>query len=111
MKLILTYYVDKSPETVKAHLAGAVRTGIDATADLAVPSLPPDVETERVPEGIRVHGGNTGLDGSEGQISGTDLLTTVRFEVPWETGDTDTQKLRAASRFAATVADEVLTAA
>ena len=110
MKLILTQYLGVEPAEVAGKLEEAVVHGLDAAAG-RIAAERDDVVTERVTEGIRVHGGLQILDGSELRVSGDDQLTILEFIVPWTSVDSDGTKLLAANVFAHTVATEVDAAA
>ena len=95
MKLVLTYYVEASPESVTRRIQSAVLDPLRA---------------EATDDGVRVTGGVDGLDGSEIHVEGDQRLTTVRIEVPWPDATRTVSTLRAASRFASTITDGVLAA-
>ena len=109
MELLLTYYVSADEASVKERLDRAVRRGIAATVDLS-PAATNGLHTEAETFGMRVRG-ETELDGSEIRVSATNNLTTLQVAIPWHENDSSGSKLRAASRFAAVVADDVALAA
>ena len=110
MKLVLTRYVDCTPSSVVRDLPRVVATALDAAADrVAVERV--ESRTETIDQGLRVTAGPDVLAGSEVRVTGTDRLTTVEIAVPWSGADAHGNKLWAANRFAASLADEVLAAA
>jgi hypothetical protein len=109
MKLILTHYIDAAPATVTARLGAAVSAGLDAAASRAAAERS-DTMTTTLEHGIHIDAGLDALAGTACTLSGSDLLTEVRVEVPWSPADSGTTKLWAANRFAGVLAEQLAVA-
>ncbi len=105
MQLVLTRYLDRSPEEIRGRLDQAVTTAMAAAADRVDSSaVSPRVKATA---GGAVVSGLDILDDTEINWAGDASLTTVRVLVPWRSADTDSgKKLLAANRFAQVFAEE-----
>ncbi|MCP3935757.1 MAG: hypothetical protein GY708_10335 [Actinomycetia bacterium] len=110
MKLVLTHYVDSTPENVENGLDSAIVHGLDTAEEFATEQRGETI-IETTATGRRVHQGLADLNGSEVRVSSLHQLTRLEITVPWSDSDAGTPKLWAASRFASSVADAFLVAA
>ena len=110
MQLILTQYVDATPDSIERDLSRFVSTALDAAAD-RVDAGRVQIETQEIERGLRVVAGLGVLDGSEVRVSGDDHLSAIEVVVPWSRGDAEAHKLLAVNRFAWALVDEVDAAA
>jgi hypothetical protein len=110
MQLVLTRYLDSTPDAVGRELTRGVSVALDAAAS-RVRHNRAETRTEVIDQGLRLTSGLDVLDGAEVRFDGTERLTRVEVIVPWSGDDLDGHKLLAANRFASSLADEVLTAA
>lgn len=110
MHLILTSYVDRSPEHVHQRLADSIAHAVREAAD-RIHGVAGDPATSITGRRAVLSGGLADLDGAAIEWDGTDDLTTVRVSVPW-TADRDTgRQVLAANRFAHTLTTDIRAAA
>ena len=109
--LIITTYVDTSPDTFDSGFMRAVPVALAAAAR-RVDEPRTSTITETTETGVFVHGGVDLLSGADVRWSGTGDLTTLKIKVPWTTEDgIDGRKLLAANRFAQALSAAVRVAA
>jgi hypothetical protein len=100
VNLIITHYLDRSPEHVRDHLATTIPQAIRAAAD-RVSRPVTESGTDLTDTHAVVHGGLDVLDGAAIDWDGDDDLTTVRVSIPWAQGDDARgHRILAANRFA-----------
>ncbi len=110
MRLILTRYLNTTPNVVAEKLDRAVSAGLDVASD-RIAGDRGETRTEEISQGLRVSKGLTSLDGSEVRVHEDGPLTTLEVAVPWTEADTGSPKLWAAVRFTEMIVDEVSVAA
>lgn len=107
MHLILTSYVDRSPDHVHQRLAASIPHAVREAAE-RICDVAGDPITSIAGRRAVLRGGLADLDGASIDWDGTDDLTTVRITVPWATnGPGGGRQILAANRFAQTLTTDV----
>lgn len=107
MRLIITHYVDREPAHVSARVVESIPDALRAAGErVAAPVTPAATSVDDHHAVIR--GGVDLLDGTSIDWHGDAELTTIRYSVPWQSGNpSQLRRLLAANRFATVLSDRV----